>query len=240
VPDPVRDGGAPTDPAAGLPPGGAPDGAWQERLALLTSGGGPRPTSRLGAAVAAGVAVVAAVVVLRGPQPPPPEVQLPMAAPLEASSTTTTAPDVVVHVAGAVARPGLAHLPGGARVADAVEAAGGARPEADLGRVNLAAVLADGQRLYVPAAGEAVPAVEGGADAGGGGGAAGGAPALVDVNTADAGLLETLPGVGPATSAAILDERERRGRFATVDDLLDVRGIGPAKLEALRDRVVVS
>jgi competence protein ComEA len=145
-----------------------------------------------------------------------------------------------VHVAGAVVRPGLVRLPAGARVADAVDAAGGLRPDADLDRLNLAAPLTDGQRVWVPIVGQdAPPEVDPSGGSGGGSGAGGGVPAIVDLNTASATELESLPGIGPATAQAILDQRHRVGRFRSVDDLLDVRGIGPSKLAALRDRVRV-
>ena len=165
--------------------------------------------------------------------PAPVDASLPVIEP--AAVTTTTAPPgpVVVHVAGAVVSPGVQRLPAGSRVIDAVDAAGGLRPDADAGRVNLAAELTDGSQVYVPAVGEAVPS--------GTTSAGGGAPGdgLVDLNTADAAALETLPGVGPATAAAIIDHRERNGPFASVEGLLEVRGIGEAKLAQLRDLVRV-
>lgn len=153
--------------------------------------------------------------------------------------------EVVVHVAGAVLQPGLHHLASPARVQDAVAAAGGLAPDADGDRVNLAAPLADGARVYVPRVGVDVPPVD--PSSVGGGGRADPASAAsegepvepVDLNTASATELEALPGVGPATAAAIVAHREQIGRFATVDELLDVRGIGEAKLAAVRDLVVV-
>ncbi|HLM62855.1 MAG TPA: helix-hairpin-helix domain-containing protein [Acidimicrobiales bacterium] len=146
--------------------------------------------------------------------------------------------EVVVHVAGAVARPGVQRLVGGDRVVDAVEAAGGAAPEADLGRINLAAPLVDGQQIYVPRLGEeSPPAVGATGTTAGGTAAAPGQP--VNLNTASADELDTLPGVGPTTAAAIIAHREANGPFTAVDQLLDVRGIGDAKLEALRDLVAV-
>jgi len=155
----------------------------------------------------------------------------------------TAGGEVVVHVAGAVVMPGVQRLPAGARVVDAVDASGGAAPDADLGRINLAAVLADGQQVYVVRQGELPPvpapwpagpvagAGESGDPSGGGG--------PVDINTASAIQLEELPGVGPATAAAIVAHREQNGPFSSVDDLLDVRGIGEAKLDALRDLATV-
>jgi competence protein ComEA len=152
--------------------------------------------------------------------------------------------EVVVHVVGAVEAPGVQRLPVGARVIDAIDAAGGASPDADLGRINLAAVLADGQQVYVLRPGETPPLPPPGAGAAGlggsgGSGAPGGTGGLVDINTASAAQLEELPGVGPTTAAAIISHRDQHGPFASVDDLLDVRGIGEAKLEQLRDLATV-
>jgi competence protein ComEA len=162
------------------------------------------------------------------------------------ATTPTTGAGIVVHAAGAVSRPGLYRLPRDARVADLLDAAGGPTLETDLDRVNLAAPLADGQRLYLPRRGEGSPAVvgpDGGAVSGGTGATgatASGAPSgPIDLNTATAEQLDTLPGVGPATAAAIVSHRERNGPFSSVDGLLDVRGIGPSKLEAMRDLVTV-
>jgi competence protein ComEA len=148
--------------------------------------------------------------------------------------------EVVVHVAGAVARPGVQRLVGGDRVVDAVDAAGGPVPDADLGRINLAAPLADGQQIYVPRLGEVPPAAAAtGATGTTGGGTAAAPGQPVNLNTASAVELETLPGVGPTTAAAIIAHREANGPFTAVDQLLDVRGIGDAKLAQLRDLVAV-
>jgi competence protein ComEA len=159
-------------------------------------------------------------------------------------TSTTAASRLIVHVAGAVIRPGLVEVAPGARVADALAAAGGAAAVADLDRVNLAAPLGDGMRIYVPAVGQSdIPAAVAGSGPPGGTGASGStdpsAPAEpVDLNNATEAQLETLPGVGPATAAAILAYRNAHGPFADVDALDDVKGIGPAKLEQLRDLVV--
>ena len=170
------------------------------------------------------------------------------------STSSTSVPEVVVQAAGQVQRPGVYRMGPGDRVDDLVSKAGGFTAKADVDRVNLAAPLADGERVWVPSQGEDAPppvvaGSGGGASAsgtsGGGAGAgptAGGAPAPtgpVDLNTATAEELDSLPGVGPATAAAILGYRTEHGRFSSVDDLLDVRGIGDAKLEQLRPLVTV-
>jgi competence protein ComEA len=147
---------------------------------------------------------------------------------------------VTVHVAGQVAHPGVYALPAGGRVADAVVAAGGTASEADVEQLNLAARLSDGERIYVPKKGEATPAVAVSPAPASAGTKAAGTPAgPVDLNTATAEQLEALPGVGPATSKAILTYRSSHGRFRSVTELLEVPGIGPAKLEALRPLVKV-
>ncbi len=151
--------------------------------------------------------------------------------------TPTTAPIAVVHVAGAVQSAGVYRLDASARVDEAIRLAGGPTPDADMDVVNLAAVVVDGSRIYVPRVGEPVrPAVEPTGSTEGDGGAAA-EPAAVNVNVATAEELDQLPGVGPATAAAIVTERERNGPFLSADDLDRVPGIGPAKLDALRDLV---
>lgn len=151
---------------------------------------------------------------------------------------------VVVDVAGRVRHPGLYRLPSGARIDDAVRAAGGALAGVDLASLNLAARVVDGQQILVgvaPAIGPlAAPGGSGAGPAGPSAGPANGASAgPVDVNTAALEQLETLPGVGPVLGQHILDWRAAHGRFATVDQLLDVTGIGPAKFAALRGLVSV-
>ena len=164
----------------------------------------------------------------------------------EPASTTGTgaAGDLIVQAAGAVVRPGVYHLAAGARVGDLIALAGGLTADADADRVNLASPLADGVRVWVPRRGEADPPVAIGGGASGGAGGSGGTggsgpPALVDLNTATAEELDALPGIGPATAAAIIDHRQRNGPFRSVDDLADVRGIGQAKLAQLRELVRV-
>jgi competence protein ComEA len=137
-------------------------------------------------------------------------------------------PALVVHVAGAVRRPGLYRLAEGKRVADAVARAGGATAPADTAAINLAAPLADGMQVIVPRR-VAVAA-------GGGGGAAEAAvPARVSLSSASAAELDALPGVGPVTAQKIVDYRAAHGGFRAVEDLDAIPGIGPARIEQLRD-----
>ncbi len=210
----------------------------ERALALVRRGG---PAAVVGVSVLVAV-VVAALLVWgrdRAERPPAPAAQLPRA--VRVTTSRPPSPPLVVHVAGAVLRPGLVESVEGARVSDVVAAAGGLRPDADVSRLNLAARVADGSRLYVPAVGEGAPpsplSVEGSSGVASGSGSAADGP--VDLNTATEQQLDELPGVGPATAAAIIAYRARAGRFATVEDLAEVRGIGPAKLEALRPLVRV-
>lgn len=218
-----------------------PPRTWRERLEHLADATGTTPARLLAGGVGVAVAIVAGLWLTRPPAAPP-EAVLPFASTttaLTASSTTEAGP-MVVHVAGAVVAPGVHELPAGARVVDAVAAAGGLRPDADGARINLAAPVADGERVYVPAVGEAdPPTVVGGAGGSGGGGVSGAGSGLVDLNEADEAALDALPGIGPATAAAIIEHRQQIGRFTSVDQLLDVRGIGEAKLEQLRPLVTV-
>lgn len=149
-----------------------------------------------------------------------------------ASSPPAVPDDLVVAVAGKVRRPGLVRVPPGSRVADAVEAAGGPLPGADLGGVNLARKVADGEQVAVgvPPAADAGPAPGGGGEP-----AAGGAP--LDLNAATIEQLDALPGVGPVTAQRIVEWRTRHGRFATVDQLREVEGIGERRLGQLRELV---
>jgi competence protein ComEA len=140
------------------------------------------------------------------------------------------APPVVVHVVGAVRVPGLYRLGRGQRVADAVERAGGATGKADLALINLAAPVADGQQIVVPAR-----APPGGAAGGDGGGHAAAGP--VHLNTATLEQLDELPGVGPVTAQKILDYRQKHGAFSSVRELDAIPGIGPARLAQLSELV---
>jgi len=160
------------------------------------------------------------------PLPPPP-------AP-GASATGASAGRVVVDVVGAVRQPGLYRLPQGSRIADAVAQAGGATGKAQLAQVNLAAPLADGEQVVVPKRG-AVGAV---APSGAGAGAGTGPAAPVQLSTATLEQLETLPGIGPVMAQKILAFRTKHGAFSSVDELDAVSGIGPKRLDQLRDLVV--
>ena len=167
------------------------------------------------------------------------------------ASPAPAAPVLVVHVLGAVRRPGLVRLPDGARVQDAIKAAGGLRRDADPDELNLAQPLEDGVQLVIGTkkhpAGEVRPpggGTGGNGSAGSGGGGSGsgrdgatGAP--VDLNRATVDQLDTLPGVGPVTAQKILDWREQHGRFSRVDELQEVDGIGPKSYARLAPLVRV-
>lgn len=144
------------------------------------------------------------------------------------NDAVSVAPSVVVHVAGAVPRAGVVILTDGARVVDAVRAVGGVTADADLARVNLAAPVRDGDAVVVPRIGDVVLAAPSGRRDG-----------PVALNSADADELESLPGVGPATAAAIIVERTDGGPFLDVDDLERVPGIGAATVDRLRPYVTV-
>ncbi len=149
--------------------------------------------------------------------------------------TTTPAP-IRVHVSGAVRQPAVYELPPGSIVQDAINIAGGPATDADLDRINLAAELQDQQKVYVPRQGETSPPppVSGGET--GGGESAG---ALININTATAAELETLPRIGPVTAQCILEYREANGPFETIEDIQNVQGIGPATFEGLEDLITV-
>jgi competence protein ComEA len=158
------------------------------------------------------------------------------AATASAAATSTSAETLVVHVAGAVRRPGLVRLPAGARVADAVAAAGGAARNAELASVNLARPVVDGEQLVVLARGQG-PAVA--APPPSGGSAAGPSGAPIDLNSATLEQLDTLPGVGPVLAQRILDWRAEHGRFGSTDELREVSGIGEATFADIKPLVRV-
>lgn len=184
-----------------------------------------------GGRVAAGLAVLAAVGLVGGygvamrSRPKPIALDLGSPAP---KGEMKTARRIYVHVGGAVRSPGLYALRDGARVNDAVRAAGGVTSDADLDSLNLASKLKDGDKVLVTKRG-------GGRPDGGGSGT----KQKVNLNTATLAELDTLPGIGPALAQRITAYREQHGGFRRVEDLLKVPGIGPAKLEAIRELATV-
>jgi competence protein ComEA len=228
-------------------PGGVAPRPWPQRAADAWSAARRQPARVAVAALAAAAIVGGLWWLLRPPAAIPPEQLLPRVstssdaglagAGAPSASESVVASTVVVHVSGAVTRPGVLHLPLGTRVIDAVDAAGGLAIDADTDRVNLAAPLVDGGRVHVPRIGEVAPPIDG--DDGGGGGDGHAPSGPIDINTASPAELESLPGIGPATARAIIEHRERHGPFASVDALGDVSGIGDAKLAQLRDLVRV-
>ncbi|EWT03152.1 hypothetical protein N865_01680 [Intrasporangium oryzae NRRL B-24470] len=209
----------------------AADAASPARGASALAAGAPAVRTTDGGAPGSG-ATAAGSVVLAGPS----------GAASAPSGAPGPAAQIVVHVVGQVARPGLVRLRSGARVADAIAAAGGARSGADLSALNLARLVVDGEQVRVPKPGEAVPAPGGGGSgpvgAVGGGSGSGGA-ALVNLNTADLTSLDSLPGVGPVLAQRILDWRTEHGRFTSVDELGEVSGIGDKLMAQLRPKVTV-
>jgi competence protein ComEA len=224
---------------------------------------------RLATIAASVLAIGAGGYWLLSPSPPPVEASLPMAAgasttiratgggsaggglggggavgesgattPMSATSAPSVPDRIIVHVAGAVIVPGIHVVEGDARVADAVLAAGGVAPAAHADAINLAAPVHDGDRIYVPRLSDAVTvpigvtAVIAPADPAA-------TPTPVALNTATVAQLDELPGVGPATAAAIVAHRDANGPFASIEGLAEVRGIGPAKLEVLRPLVTL-
>jgi competence protein ComEA len=147
-------------------------------------------------------------------------------------SSPSPAVMLIVDVAGAVREPGVYEFVEGDRVIDAIERAGGPMPKADLSLLNLAAPLTDGTQILVPKAGPPGAVAPGGATPGSSGG-------LLNVNTASATELEALPGIGEVLAATIVEYRTQNGPFSSVEDLMDVSGIGPATLDEIRDQVTV-
>lgn len=203
---------AQVDPAAGEGSGTDPDGTDQDSA----DPGGILPSA------------------VTPPDAVPPDPAPPIADPVT----------LAVHVVGQVNSPGVVRVAAGSRVIDAITAAGGLTTGADSGAVNLARQVVDGEQVYVPAPGEQVPVVAGPpaalpapGDGSGPATAPGGAP--IDLNTADAAALDSLPGIGPALAGRIITWREANGGFGAIDDLLEVSGIGPAVLAKIRDLVAV-
>jgi competence protein ComEA len=198
-----------------------------------------RPGALALSLVAALAAVIAAVGVWREHPVPEPTPALPLITADTAlgpsSPPPPAAPEVVVSVAGRVARPGLIRLPDGTRVADALAAAGGPLPDTDLMGLNIARRLSDGEQLLIGVAPPPGQPTDGAAPSA----PPSGASRKVDLNTATLEQLDVLPGVGPVTAQRILDWRAAHGRFTSVDQLREVSGIGQARLARLKDLVQV-
>lgn len=186
------------------------------------------------------------------PSPVPIDAYVPRVTTVSATSTPMSPEIITVHVAGAVNSPGVYRLPSSARVVDAVTSAGGALRSADLESINLAQTITDTEQIYIPIKKVSRPRVTtaprlrpqrtsptttlGTSD-----GSTGSQPTrLINLNTATASELDSLTGVGPSTAKTIIAYRTKNGSFSKVEDLLNVPGIGPAKLAALRDQVTVS
>ncbi len=195
--------------------------------------------------IEAGIAFAPSLVSTVVPRVNSPGVEI--AVPSDISTSVSSPATITVHVAGEVQLPGVVVIAGSSRVVDAVAAAGGATARADLDLVNLATPLVDAAQVYIPRRGVTPKPVvvrprpglnpPTTAAVNIGGGATSGAATVIDLNAATEQQLDTLPGVGPSTARAIVAYRVKHGPFARIEDLLNVRGIGPAKLDALRGLV---
>jgi competence protein ComEA len=206
---------------------------WRARLARLLEF---RPREVVALAIVGALVLAGAVVAFARARPSgtAPPAAAPIAAPSPATAGSPSPARLFVHVAGAVRNPGVYEFASGARLVDAIRQAGGAGPHADLNAVNLARPVSDGERVYVPKSGEAPPAE-----------AAPGEPGAtvsdgkVNLNTATAGQLEELPGIGPVLAQRIVDYRTQHGPFRSVRDLLKVEGIGEKKFASIEPHVTV-
>ena len=205
---------------------------------------------RLVMSLGSAIALMAVAWFVMKPTPVPVEAFVPQVTAVPTTGTVNPTPGrIMVHVAGAVTSPGVYQLQSTARVVDAIDAAGGALRQADLESINLAQTIVDTEQVFVPTKKVSRPRVTVAPrlrphrntattlPAAGGNGSS--TPKLVNLNTATASELETLTGVGPSTAKAILAYRTKKGSFSKVEDLLNVPGIGPAKLAAMRDEVSV-
>ena len=219
-------------------------GVYAASLALVwTLGyGWGRSSSASSPMHAAGVSTQGSVEVIDLSQPPKPE-----AAPTESPAPPEPPPsmEVVVHVSGAVKKSGVYRLAPASRVADAIEQAGGATENADLDALNLAEPLQDGQKIHVPRKGEVSAPLVGSVSPlrtpySAPKATAAATPQFpINLNTATADQLEAIPGIGPVLAQRIIEYRQTHGRFQSVDELLEVRGIGPKRLENMRPYVTV-
>lgn len=219
-------------PAAGAAPGGGPfdpgpdDGPTDDRASgrrFATHRWRVAVSWRAAAAAGLALALLAGALVLRAVALRPAD---PVALPTPSAAASAPGGLVVVHVVGAVAAPGVVTLDSGSRVVDAVDAAGGATADADLSGLNLARPLVDGEQVVVPTPGQEPVAAAVDDDG------------TTNLNTADEAALDALPGIGPVLAGRIVERRDERP-FASVDELTEVTGIGPALLERLRPLVRV-
>lgn len=180
-----------------------------------------------------GIAVVGSglFVLIRTSDPPAPPVERVREAATAEPEPPPEPKLLVVHVAGQVANPGVYRLTEGSRVQDAVAAAGGPSAQADVEALNLASLIADGQKIFLPEPGQALPPDQGGAPSGGG------APGKVNLNTADRETLESLPSVGPVKAERIISHRETHGPFTSPRQIMEVSGFGPKTYESLKDLI---
>jgi competence protein ComEA len=176
-------------------------------------------------------AVIGGIVLLLATRPEPVHITINPPAPTAAPLPTATPAPIGVYVTGSVVQPGtVVTLPPGSRVEDAVQAAGGFTPDADLDRVNLAALLRDGDQVHVPRVGEIIsPPVQSESTSTG---------QIVHINTATLEELETLPGIGEVRAQAIIDYRTANGPFTSMESLLEVSGIGEATIQQLEGLIV--
>lgn len=165
----------------------------------------------------------------------PPSTATPTGSPLP----TRTPEPIFVQVSGAVLSPGIYPLPPGSRAEDLIEAAGGLTADADLDRINLAAILRDGAYYYFPASNEPIPETASNAPGNTVSAAEDGIAYPINLNTASQEELESLPGIGPSKAAEIISYRDAQGPFATLEDLANVPGIGPTTVESLREYLTV-
>jgi competence protein ComEA len=165
--------------------------------------------------------------------------------PSNAPTAAQKQPEIIVHVAGAVKSPGVYHLAHGERLQDAIEAAGGATQDADIHRLNLAMRVQDGQRVYVPGGSESAPpsvpapSITDAAQLAEASPSPLASDALIDLNTATSEQLQTLPRIGPVMAQRIIEYRQTHGGFTSVEDLMNVKGIGEKTFEKIRPLVVV-
>jgi competence protein ComEA len=174
--------------------------------------------------------ILAAVLLFQALKPSPQPILLSTSTPNPSPAVTATPQPLRVYVSGAVQQPDVYTLPPGSIVKDAVLVAGGPARDADMDRINLASSLADGQQVYVPKQGEeSLPVQPSSLQPASGG--------KVNINTADAATLETLPGIGPALAQRILDFRQASGPFERIEDVMEVSGIGPGIFDQIRELI---